>query len=515
MNNFYTEVNRGGSAPQILSSTQLEKLKEAFQYNCLPDGSITIENIEKCALAAEVSLSGKDISRVNRLAALVTEGKGKHIRFDQLVTLLQNQIDVYMLYHLFDRANTNTSMERVEFFLDVDEMMALLEKLEVPVKRKHFLDQLDSMDKDADGRVDWEEFLTICSNLIGSYVNIGVHETKFNQLRKYTKVMDKNFDNTEEVVAKLHKRIEEKRLEIEKRLKDTTIEDIRGKLQTVWKEKDDLELELLQLKSKHFSEMKDVLMEQDEEKQQLVEEYRDAIEERDENRRKVDQIRSKFESNFSNHFITLQEIQSVMEEITTAGKQVRKGLSESAKQSKEMHGVWDAIKSFENLPKASTSEYAIEYLQKQAAIMGEISTKLEMMQRERDKYEEMITQTLIQNKSKRVECVTLNMKITDLETIQMQLEEKYKSIMIINMTLDAEVARKRNDSDSKQVKVLKNQVFQFEEELKEAKREVNESKKKIKTLDDQILKSQKKCAQLNIELGEMKIILEELVREMN
>ena len=62
------------------------------------------------------------------------------------------------------------------------------------------------------------------------------------------------------------------------------------------------------------------------------------------------------------------------------------------------------------------------------------------------------------------------MEITDLETEQMVMEEKWKDVRILNATLEAELARKRGDTDSKEVKVLKDAVFQFGAEREEVQR---------------------------------------------
>ena len=85
----------------------------------------------------------------------------------------------------------------------------------------------------------------------------------------------------------------------------------------------------------------------------------------------------------------------------------------------------------------------------------------------RDKYEEMIADEVAANKAKRIQCVTLNMKITNLEAEQMHYEAKAKELHIQNTTLQAELKKKMADTDSKKVKELKNTVFQFTQEMEE------------------------------------------------
>ena len=129
-------------------------------------------------------------------------------------------------------------------------------------------------------------------------------------------------------------------------------------------------------------------------------------------------------------------------------------------------------------------------------------------QKTRDKYEDMIEEQVGLNKEKRIECVNLNMKITNLETEQMSLDAKCKELHIQNQTLSAEWEKKKLDTDSKKVKALKNTVFQFQSELEETEAQVNESKAKLKKTETLLVKAKTKANQLNIELGELKILLE-------
>merc|ERR1719486_263498 len=157
--------------------------------------------------------------------------------------------------------------------------MALLKKLDVKVERKALEDQLDKLDKDADGRVDWEEFLTVTSNLLGAFVSVNKNDpdgTDFNQLRDSTTKMKSNLINTNIIIKELDQQIQDKKKEIEKRIKDTTLEDIRKKLKKEWDDKDRMEMGLLDMKMRHYNDMKDLLLENDQEKLGLVDRFREA-----------------------------------------------------------------------------------------------------------------------------------------------------------------------------------------------------------------------------------------------
>jgi uncharacterized coiled-coil DUF342 family protein len=269
-----------------------------------------------------------------------------------------------------------------------------------------------------------------------------------------------------------------------------------------------MEMGLLDMKMRHFNDMKDLLLENDQEKLGLVDRFREACRTRDHVRSQIDRVREKFKEKFSNNFITVQEIMSVLNQIDATAKKVHEGISVAKAASEEARAVWKATAEYEKPPAVSTSDDALDYLNKQNSVMSEITTKMQMMQRERDKYEDMIEEEVAKNKAKRIECVNLNMKITNLETEQMALEAKYKDMHIQNTTLQAELEKKLKDTDSKKVKELKNTVFQFGAERDEVVAQVEESKAKLKKTEGLLVKAKKKASQLNIELGELKIMLE-------
>ena len=66
---------------------------------------------------------------------------------------------------------------------------------------------------------------------------------------------------------------------------------------------------------------------------------------------------------------------------------------------------------------------------------------------------------------------------------------------------------------SKKVKVLKNTLMQFEEEHKEVVKEIEDTVNRLRVTDKRIKLSRARHARLNIELGELKILLHRITRE--
>lgn len=83
------------------------------------------------------------------------------------------------------------------------------------------------------------------------------------------------------------------------------------------------------------------------------------------------------------------------------------------------------------------------------------------------------------------------------------------------MTLTKEFEDKMNDTDSKKIKGLKNTVFQFNEEKDVVIAQVEETKAKMRQAKQRYEEMHKKVSQLNIELGELKILLEACSRVEN
>jgi Ca2+-binding EF-hand superfamily protein len=512
MDALYTQVNMAGVKPRLLSAQRLARLKSAFEYEKYKDGTLPVASLERIIDEANIDLAPTERSRVRRVAEIVGRSSRDRLRFDQCVTLVQNQVDVRMLLSLFDEANTDVRNERVEFFLDADEMTALLKRLDIRVDRTEIERRLEDMDKDADGRVDWEEFLTLCSAMLGSAVNVSEHDLSFDQLRSLTRSMDGSLAATDEVVAALERKIDASRAEIERRIRDGSLEDTRARLRAAWEKKDALELELLALKTSHFAEMKELLLKQDREKGEIVESWEAARRERDATRDEVDRVRARFRASFSENLAGVHEVQRIVAGVAESAGDVQRGLEEAQKAQTKTRALWAQCAQAESEPSASSNGAGLEYLGKQGRVMGEIKRKMEMMQRERDKYEDLIAAEVQNNKSARIDCVNLNMEITDLETEQMVMEEKWKDVRILNATLEAELARKQGDTDSKEVKVLKDTVFQFSAEREEVRGEVDRAKKRLRELNEQVARSDAKCSKLNVELGELKLLLEECSR---
>ena len=148
----YTSVN-AGVEPKTLTEEQKKKLKQHFDYNKLAaeEGrkhpAMDISKMEKVIADSKIEMSAEELRRALKLAKM-TSSDGETIEYGSLMCLAMNQIDVNMLHALFNAANTDVGMERVEFFLDVDEMMALVEKLEIKITRQALEAQLDQLDKD-------------------------------------------------------------------------------------------------------------------------------------------------------------------------------------------------------------------------------------------------------------------------------------------------------------------------------------------------------------------------------
>ena len=143
-------------------------------------------------------------------------------------------------------------------------------------------------------------------------------------------------------------------------------------------------------------------------------------------------------------------------------------------------------------------------------MIDEIGTKMSMMQQERDKYEDLIEDELSENKGLRIECVTLNMRITQLETQLMALNAKREDAIIQSKTLHKELKLKMADTDSAEIKEMKSVVFNFQCEKEDIEKQVKASRERLMTIEKDLVAAASKTSQLNIELGELKLMLESI-----
>jgi len=491
-----------------LNEEQIRRLKANFDRYVRKEDALLPENLlEKVIDASRLDLREGERKRLINLAQIVSEG----VPWETLFTLANGWIDVNMLHTLFQEANTDTALERVEFFLDTDEILAILTKIGIEKSKADIESELDKLDKDSDGRCDWEEFLTVSTAIIGASVNVNKNDpdgTDFNQLRDSTKLMKANLYATNDVVKDYDETIKKKKAEIEKRMNDTTLEDVRTKLKAEWDQKDVLEMKLLDSKTEHYKVLEKMLSDNDAEKNQLVERFDETIGARDQVRTNISVVRGQFGNRFNEQFVEVASVQEILADIDKASKEVHNGLDAANEMAGETKKAWSATAEFEKPPTTSVSTKGLEFISNQNAVMSEITTKMKMMQRERDKYEDMIEEEMTKNKTKRIECVNLNMKITNLETQEMAVMAKCKDLEIQNLTLKEELKKKLEDVDSKKVKELKNTVWQFKEERDAIVEQVEDIRSKMRHVTKMLDLSKKKASQLNIELGELKILLE-------
>ncbi len=140
---------------------------------------------------------------------------------------------------------------------------------------------------------------------------------------------------------------------------------------------------LLDMKMQHFNAMKDALLANDQDKAALVDRFREAVRQRDHVRSQIDRVREKFKEKFANNFVTVKEIMNVLAEIDTTAKKVHEGIALAKAASDEAKSVWAATAQYEQPPIVSSNDQSLEYLNKQNSVMSEITTKMQMMQRER------------------------------------------------------------------------------------------------------------------------------------
>jgi len=496
-----------------LTPEQLSNLKSQFDIYKAAKNLLPLNKVRKVLQRAKIDIREEDLSRMIALADIVCDDEDL-LTFGQLKNLALNQVDVNMLHSLFQHANQDTKNERVEYFLDVDEIFNICAQLGLKKTKPEIQEAMDALDDkgDADGRIDWEEFLSIASTLLGASVAIAKDDpdgTDFNQLRDSTKRMKQNMGNTRAVVKELRSLIMEKKAEIERRIKDHALEDIRKVLKKEWDDKDKLELDLLDSKKGHFDELSKLMGDNDREKEDIKTRFRDTIAARNRTRDEINQRREMFRGKFNEHFNSFQDINNLLAEIDEASKVVQKGVADVTAEQESMEEVMEQTKKFEMPPKISSSSEPIDFVRNQSMVIDEIKTKMQMMQRERDKYEEMIAKEMDLNKQKRIECVKLNMRITNLESKQLGLEQKFQEQDILASTLQKELDEKTKDTDSKKVKGLKNTVFQFTEEKSVIEDQVEETKSKLRQATVRYAKMHEKVSQLSIELGELKILLED------
>eukprot|EP00941_MAST-03F_sp_MAST-3F-sp1_P000180 g180.t1 len=492
-----------------LTEEQEKRVSTFFEYNKIPNLGDKIPSKIFKKVIAQAGIEGHDETEVEqmvRIANLVNDENGA-ISLETCLHLLQNEMSVSMLHRLFARTNTDVTNERVQFHLDMNEMEKLFEKIGLKIKKSEIEKKIRLLDRDIDGNVDWEEFLTVSSLMLGKTICVETKNDVKTSARRLAKQHLKQLSRTLQYIHDLRDQIFEKKNEIKKKIEDTAIENVREKLKSSWKEKDDLELSVLRLKQIHFDEIKDKLIAYDREKRKALETHRKYIQKRDEKRNLIFEMRRSFENEFKK-LTNFKDFALHVKDIKSKSNDAIQTLDKGIEVGKKLQKMWKASSKLQNVPKFTEAHDATLFVTKQSRVIDEIKTKLVMMQKERDKYEVMIEDELTKNKEKRIECVNLNMKITQRETNLLSLVTKGKDAEIQSNTLKKELQLKKKASESKKVKAMENIVYQFQCEWEDVQKQLQQTRSKLATVDDELERAKEKTSQLHIEMGELKITLE-------
>jgi hypothetical protein len=522
MSNVYGSYSAKYAAPGSQTVKELSMLKKSAlktHFNAMKgaNGLLNVKDIEKCLHAAGIGeqdgITAEHVRKIMKIAPSLVGFDRPGLTFPMICTLARNAFDVNMLHHLFEAANSNTRWEKIECFLDADEIAALYQRLGVKTDRTHIENFIEGLDRDGDGRVDWEEFLTFSQELLGGQVVVADEDpdgTDFSQLREHVDRFRLSLQVTGEVVAELSGEIEGKQREIEKAIEDTSMLDVKAELRREWDKKDKLELAILEGTTKYFTDMEKQLESQDAEKQKLVEEFEAVRAKRDAVRRSTLQMRRDFREQFNQQFGHYDGALDRLEKIKARMADLFRSLKDAEAVAERSEKVWTAVDAVEKDPKVSSSDAAIEFLAKQSHVLDQIMVKMQMMQRERDKYEEMIDIELGKNKDMRMEIINMNLALQMMDSKMLALTKKYREQLLQHKALGFEVSKAHERRENVKMRQLRKTCEELEARRSKTQEKIQGLEAKIVQVTERTQNAARKGQRLQIELGELKLLLERI-----
>jgi len=491
------------------------------------DGLVPGENVMEIFKNVKFKLT--DPQRA-RLAEFVRHDKDQYIELNQLFDIMNRcfkeaeeghfHMTVKELQDLFFQQDTDFSG-----MLDSSEVSKILNKVHLVTDVNQIQKYMQQMDKDGDGQMDFEEFMTLCQLIYKDRGGVVVANRSgpaaFNQTRGI-------IDNLRDKVERHHLMITHLKAQVSNFDEQLEIMDtiaahsaLQQELNKTREEKRRLGKLAHEMTQQHRGWMRDIKTIHAREKRDVMEKINFIETQKEEGGQAYNFVSEAYDKDFDEAMSEVAEIMQSLGELRDFCERSRSNVALDAQHTMELTRLAkDRLRKYKTGEEGTvyspvvynSSQAVIEFMKNKTSALEEwLIKRTQFTQSDREKYLKRVEDVKKKREEYDANKIALEKQLVDTEKKITSIDKKYADAITKNAAirekLDDPTQRKHDEATEK---ALQDELEQIQEDIAQGHRDKLEWSKKLYPMEHAMNLERAKVSLLQVELGELKVLLEDV-----
>jgi len=512
-----------------LTAQQMKQLADNFKVLV---GTIGVDDLIPADRILDVTdgvlvLSKRQTARVMEFSRL---DKDALVEYKQLIEILNRtykeeesgtfHMTVKELQDMF-----NMSDEDYSGFLDSSEVVGILNKVHMVTDLAEVGKYMNAMDKDGDGQMDFEEFMTLCQKMYADRGGIVVANRSGNAA----------FNQTRGIIDKLREKVERNHLMIthlkaqitnfdeQLEIMDTIAAHsaLQQELNKCREERQQLKKLMDQMTLQNRAWMRDIKNIHAREKREVLEHIGFIEQQKNEMTEAFNFLQEAYENDYGKAMVEVQETMDALDAVRSFAEKSTQNVNVDAQQSVDMMRISkERLKQYKIAEPHSvfspefynSADAIVDFMQSKTSALEEwLIARTQFTQSDREKYLKRVEEVKKKREEYEQNKKHLNKQFSTIEKTISELEKK----QVVLKTANTELRGKLDDPmqrehDEAEAKELQDELQNMQEEIAQGHRDKLEWSKKLYPKEHQLHMERHKISLLQVELGELKVLLEDV-----
>jgi len=474
-----------------------------------------------------LQLSKRQTARVMEFSRL---DKDALVEFKQLIDILNRtyreeesgtfHMTVRELQDMF-----NIQDEDYSGFLDSGEVVGILNKVHMVTDLSEVGKYMAAMDKDGDGQMDFEEFMTLCQKMYSDRGGIVVANKSGPAAFNQTRVI---IDDLREKVERNHLMITHLKAQITNYDEQLEIMDtiaahsaLQQELNKCREERQQLKKLMDQMTLQNRAWMRDIKNIHAREKREVLEHIGFIEQQKNEMTEAFNFLREAYENDYSKAMVEVQETMDALDAVRSFAEKSTQNVNVDAQQSVDMMRISkERLKKYKIAEPNSvfspvvynSADAIVDFMQGKTSALEEwLIARTQFTQSDREKYLKRVEEVKKKREEYEQNKKHLTKQFSTIEKAITELEKKQVTLKSANKSLRAKLDDPmQREHDEKEAKDLQDELQNMQEEIAQGHRDKLEWSKKLYPKEHQLHMERHKISLLQVELGELKVLLEDV-----